>query len=87
MECATIENTDTGWGGDDDTRFCRGSYDEETLQAMLEKIAEDNNCEIDDVDEDMFADYVANETSQSTTIFNYNRSTEKITTEHKYELL
>ena len=87
MESARAETSDSGWGGDDESRFYENSYSEEMLQTMKENIASQNNCTVEEVDEDMFCDYVANETSISETIYEYDGKTKKIKTSSDYYLL
>lgn len=77
----------SGWGGDDDTRFCRSMYDEETLKSMLETIAVQNNCTTEEVTEDMFNEYVCDATNISESRFEYNATTGKIVCSNNYELL
>ncbi len=82
-----ITYSSSGWGGDDDTRYCRGMYDEGTLQTILETIAKENNCTPEEVDEEMFNLYVGEFTSVSEETFEYNAQTGKVTTSRNYELL
>lgn len=76
-----------GWGGDDDTRYYEDSYDEETLQEMKETIAANLNKEVDDVDEDDFADYVGDQVSIEEDTFYYNKTTGETKVTHSYGLL
>ena len=62
-------------------------YDEETLKSMLKTIAERNNCTPEEVDDNMFDEYVCNQTSLSEERFEYEAATGKITYSKSYELL
>ena len=84
---AMVEKNESGWGGDDESRFYDDSYDEKTLQSLKERIAEQNGCAIEEVDEDMFCDYVAGEISIRETTTKYDGNTKKISTFSDYHLL
>lgn len=86
LQSASWQCTSYGWGGDDDTRYEQGSYDEETLQTMLQNIAEQNGVSVEEVDEEMWCDYVGGEQSCDEYTFIYNKDTgeEKVT--HEYYL-
>ena len=76
---AEITCGDVGYGGDSDVRFDRDWYDEDELTSILKTIAEEHGCEIDEVDDDMFCDYVAGETSQSELTIKYDKATGEFT--------
>lgn len=84
----TVEWTCTsyGWGGDDDTRYEQNSYDEDTLQSMLETIAEQNGVSVEEVNDEMWCDYVGNEQSCDENTFIYNRATGEEKNTHDYYL-
>ena len=52
------EFSDYSYGGDSDALYYRDSYDEEYLNEILEKIAAEKHCTIDEIDDDMFIGYV-----------------------------
>ena len=87
IESATWSCGNEGWGGDDDTRYYEDSYDEETLQGIKETIAANLNKEVDDVDEDDFADYVGDQVSVEEDTFHYNKATGETKVTHSYGLL
>ena len=72
-----IVSGDYGWGGDDDSRFYPGSYDDKTLKKIYEDIAFENGISIDDITDDDFADYVGNKTSVSESIYTYTKKNGK----------
>jgi hypothetical protein len=84
---AEITSGGTGWGGDDESRYYRDWYDEDTLESMLENIAEQNGCDVDEIDDEMFAEYVGGEVSQSEVTVSYNKETGKIETSSSHGLL
>ena len=86
MEYVSIVKTNTGWDADDDSRYDKSMYDEETLQRLLETIAEKNGCSVDTVDDDMFGDYVSDKMSQEELEFNYNKTTGEETYSTKFDL-
>ena len=73
IDLIEVVSGDQGWGGDDDSRYDQGSYSDETLQDILSTIAEENNCSIEDVTDDMFANYVGDMTSTSEETFTYSK--------------
>ena len=70
---ARIVFSDSGWSGDSDVRYSRDWYDANYLQKLLEEIAKHNNCEIENVDDNMFSDYVANKISIEETEIVYKK--------------
>lgn len=72
---AEITSGGSGWQGDDDSRYYREWYDEESLEMILENIAEQNGCEPDEVDDDMFCDYVGDQISEYEETVSYDKET------------
>lgn len=73
-----------GYGGDDDTRYYRDSYDEESLRELLATIAQEKGIQPEEVSDEDFVDYVGPRTSNSEDVFIYDKSTGKIESFHKY---
>lgn len=73
MESATISCTDVGWQGDSDSRYDIGNYDEEYLKEIYEFIAEEKGCEVSEVTEDDFFEYVGDKTSFAETQFSFEK--------------
>lgn len=67
--------TDMGWQGDSDSRYYKDNYDEETLQDMLETIATEKGCKVEDLTEEDFGNYVGDKTSYDETTFSYDKET------------
>lgn len=74
INLAEVVVSDIGWGGDDDTRFYEDSYDEKYLEEMKKEIAEENNVNVKDVNDEMFADFVGNKMSIDEYKFKYIRN-------------
>jgi len=85
LKYAEFEVGDTGWGGDDETRYDKSNYSEEYLAEIYEKIAEKNECDVSEVTEDDFCEYVAFCTSERTESYIYDNGTE--TRESKVSLI
>ena len=58
LKVFSAEFSDYSYGGDSDTLYYRENYDEEYLNEILEKIAEENHCTVDEVDNDAFIRYI-----------------------------
>ena len=86
METISVISGSTGWGGDDDTRYYRESYSEEYLQGILEDIAEENGCSVDEVSDADFNLYVGSRISSEEETFTYNKTTGKIERNSSYTL-
>lgn len=61
------------WGGDHEGRLYRDQYPEETLHQILEEIADEKGCSVEDVDDDDWFDHVAPLTSIDTMTFRYEK--------------
>ena len=71
IELATVEIGYVGWGGDDDSRYEKDSYDEETLNSIYESIMEMNGySDKSEVTDDDFYDYVGDKSSNDLTTIN-----------------
>ena len=58
LKVFSAEFSDYSYGGDSDALYYRENYDEEYLNEILEKIAEENHCTVDEVDNDAFIRYI-----------------------------
>ena len=86
MDKIRIEAGSQGWQGDDDTRFYEESYTEEGLQEVMETIAEELGCDVSEVTNDDFCEYVADKMSTDETIFEWDKETDKCRYSHDYYL-
>lgn len=82
------ECSDIGWGGDDDTRYDKESYDESQLLEIYKDMAEQMGRTVEDVmdDDDAFSEYVGDKTSVHKTTFRYNFGTELMEVDYEYGL-
>ena len=78
--------TVSDYGGDGDSRFEFDSYDEDYLKEFLKQIAEANDIPVEEVDEDVFADYVADMMSVEEISFRFDKSTGQTKIARKYRL-
>ena len=58
LKVFSAEFSDYSYGGDSDALYYRENYDEEYLNEILEKIAEENHCTVDEVDNGAFIRYI-----------------------------
>ena len=86
MDKIRIEAGSQGWQGDDDTRFYEESYTEEGFQELMETIAEELGCDVSEVTNDDFCEYVADKISTDETIFEWDKETDKCRYSHNYYL-
>ena len=86
MDKIRIEAGSQGWQGDDDTRFYEESYTEEGFQELMETIAEELGCDVSEVTNDDFCEYVADKMSVDETVFEWDKETDKVTYYHDYYL-
>ena len=86
MDKIRIEAGSQGWQGDDDTRFYEESYTEEGFQELMETIAEELGCDVSEVTNDDFCEYVADKMSVDETVFEWYKETDKVTYYHDYYL-
>ena len=86
MEEIEIFYGDTGWQGDSDARYYQDNYDQDTLDEIYAEIAAEKGCEIDEVDDDDFDDYVSDKNSNDESRFRYDKKTDKCETSHSFYL-
>ena len=75
-----------GWGGDDDSRYEKSNYSEETLADIYEAIAEEKGCFVDDVSDYDFNYYVGGRNSSFEETYHYDKLTGKEERSSSYTL-
>lgn len=82
------ECSEVGWGGDDDTRYYKESYDESQLLEIYKDMAKQMGRTVEDVmdDDDAFSEYVGDKTSVHKTTFRYNFGAELMEVDYEYGL-
>lgn len=84
---ATFTLSSCGYGGDDDSRFYEENYSKNELKDIYESIAEDKKISIEDVTDEMFAEYVADKSSNLETSFHYKKGMKRCKRTKSMELL
>lgn len=80
------EFSDYSYGGDSDALYYRENYDEEYLNEILEKIAEENHCTIDEIDNDAFIRYVGRYIGEDKVSVDYSREQGEIDSSRTFRL-
>ena len=80
------EFSDYSYGGDSDALYHRENYDKEYLTEILEKIAEENYCMIDEIDNDAFIRYVGKYIGEDKVSVEYSREQGKINSSRTFRL-
>ena len=80
------EFSDYSYGGDSDALYYRENYDEEYLNEILEKIAEENHCTIDEIDNDAFIRYVGKYIGEDKVSVDYSRDLGEINSSRIFRL-
>ena len=80
------EFSDYSYGGDSDALYYRENYDEEYLNEILEKIAEENHCTIDEIDNDAFIRYVGKYIGEDKVSVDYSRELGEINSSRTFRL-
>ena len=80
------EFSDYSYGGDSDALYYRENYDEEYLNEILEKIAEENHCMIDEIDNDAFIRYVGKYIGEDKVSVDYSRELGEINSSRTFRL-
>lgn len=76
-----------GYGGDDEMRYDPNNYSKKQLRQIYKDIAAQNCVSVEDVDDEMFCDYVGGMSSNFERTFTYNRETNRCKTTKSMELL
>jgi hypothetical protein len=79
-------NGNSGWQGDDDSRYNEDWYTPEALEDVKASIAAEKDCEIDEITEEDFCDYVGDKISIEEEVFEYNGDTKEVTKYRTTEL-
>ena len=80
------EFSDYSYGGDSDALYYIENYDEEYLNEILEKIAEENHCTIEEIDNDAFIRYVGKYIGEDKVSVEYSREQGKINSSRTFRL-
>ena len=80
------EFSDYSYGGDSDALYHRENYDKEYLTEILEKIAEENHCMIDEIDNDAFIRDVGKYIGEDKVSVEYSREQGKINSSRTFRL-
>ena len=80
------EFSDYSYGGDSDALYYRENYDEEYLNEILEKIAEENHCTIEEIDNDAFIRYVGKYIGEDKVSVDYSRELGEINSSRTFRL-
>ena len=83
-EKAVFTTGECGWQGDSDTRYCQSNYSKETLEEIYEEIAASKDCNVEDITDHDFNEYVSDKTSTSETSFHYDKETNTATTSYSF---
>lgn len=86
MERLEINNQNIGWQGDDDSRFEEENYSKKYLKKLYKQIAEEFDCDVEDVDEELFCEFVADKMSVEEDTIIYEKETGKLKKTHNYYL-
>lgn len=81
-----ITNGESGWQGDSECRYNEDWYEPEALEAVKAEIAAEKGCEIDEITEDDFCEYVGDKISIEENIFKYDGETKEVTIRRTTEL-
>ena len=80
------EFSEFNYGGDSDTHYYRENYEEEYLQTVLETIAKENNCNIDDISDAEFIHYVDKFIGEDKIVVEYSKKTNEVVETHSLTL-
>lgn len=86
MERLEINNQNVGWQGDDDSRFEEENYSKKYLKKLYKQIAEEFDCDVEDVDEELFCEFVADKMSIEEDTIIYEKETGKLKKTHNFHL-
>jgi hypothetical protein len=75
-----------GWQGDDDSRYNEDWYEPEALEDVKASIAAEKDCEIDEITEEDFCEYVGDKISIEEEVFEYDGDTKEVTKYRTTEL-
>lgn len=81
-----ITMCDIGWQGDSDARYDQSNYSEEELAEVYATIAEEKGCDISEITDEDFDEYVCDKVSNLSHTYQYIRSINKETIIKSMEL-
>jgi hypothetical protein len=87
MEILTITYNESGWQGDNEERYYQDNYTEEQLNDMYKEIAEELECDISEITEEDFCDYVSEKISVCDKTFDYKKETDSIEITREFYLI
>lgn len=87
LKAFKMSNGGQGWQGDDDSRYNQDWWEADTLESIKVSIAVEKNCEIDEVTDEDFDEYVGDKVSSEEDIYEYNPETKEFTHTRTTELL
>lgn len=87
MEILTITYNESGWQGDSEERYYQDNYTEEQLNDMYKEIAKELECDISEITEEDFGDYVSEKISVCDKIFDYKKETDSIEITREFYLI
>ena len=80
------EFSDYSYGGDSDALYHRENYYEEYLKKILEKIAEENHCSIEEINNDAFIRYVGRYSGEDKVSVDYSRELGEVNSSRTFRL-
>lgn len=80
------EFSDYSYGGDSDALYYRENYNKEYLEELLEKIAKENGCTPDEVDDDAFIRYVGRYIGEDKVTVNYSKENGEFSSSRNFTL-
>ena len=87
LKAFKMSNGGQGWQGDDDSRYNQDWWEADTLESIKVSIAVEKDCEIDEVTDEDFDEYVGDKVSSEEDIYEYNPETKEFTHTRTTELL
>ena len=84
LEDMEMISGDVGWQGDSESRYDIDNYDEDTLRMYYEEIAEENGCDVEDVTEEDFCEWVSDKVSTEENRFYYSKKNDEIEFSHSF---
>lgn len=86
LETFRGEFSEFSYGGDSDTHYYRKNYEGEYLQIILETIAKENNCDINDISDAEFIHYVDKFIGEDKIVVEYSKKTNEVVETHSLTL-
>lgn len=80
------EVDDGYYGGDADVPFDKDDYESEKMLPLLKRIAEENGCDVEDIDDDMFYEFVIGSTTHLFDVSEYHRDGDSFVSKGDFEI-